>query len=94
MTFTPSKEQTGSYAFVNGIVLIPIPDLFGSALVVLVVGFTNQLVDVNTSSLQMMYQLHVGGQYVAPTNDTILRTWYDDTPYLYGGKCRGGDFGE
>ncbi|KAK4755492.1 hypothetical protein SAY87_009249 [Trapa incisa] len=81
MTFTPSKEHKGSYAFINGIELIPIPDLFTSAQVV---GFKDQPVDVKTASLQTMYRLNVGGQFIAPANDSVLRTWYDDTPYLYG----------
>ncbi|KAK4783463.1 hypothetical protein SAY86_007837 [Trapa natans] len=84
MTFTPSKEHQGSYAFVNGIELIAIPDLFTSAQTV---GFKDQPVDVKSASLQTMYRLNVGGQFIAPTNDSVLRTWYDDTPYLYGANA-------
>ncbi|OWM82052.1 receptor-like protein kinase ANXUR1 [Punica granatum] len=81
VTFTPSKEHQGSFAFINGIELIPIPDMFSSAQMV---GFKDMPVDVKTSSLQTMYRLNVGGQYIAAMDDTELRTWYDDTPYLYG----------
>ncbi|KAI5435344.1 hypothetical protein KIW84_021956 [Lathyrus oleraceus] len=36
-------------------------------------------------SLQTMFRLNVGGQYVSPAQDSGLsRMWYDDTPYLYG----------
>ncbi|XP_030473141.1 receptor-like protein kinase ANXUR1 [Syzygium oleosum] len=83
ITFAPSDKHSGAYAFVNGIELIPIPDLFDSAQMV---GFSDQPVDAKAANLQTMYRLNVGGQYIPPSNDsgTLTRTWYDDTPYLYG----------
>ncbi|KAI6692637.1 hypothetical protein NL676_020347 [Syzygium grande] len=83
ITFAPSDKHSGAYAFVNGIELIPIPDLFDSAQMV---GFSDQPVDAKDANLQTMYRLNVGGQYIPPSNDsgTLTRTWYDDTPYLYG----------
>ncbi|GJW24979.1 receptor-like protein kinase ANXUR1 [Tanacetum coccineum] len=33
-----------------------------------------------------MFRLNVGGQYIPPTNDSgeMYRSWYDDTPYMFG----------
>lgn len=82
LTFKPSDKHNGSYAFINGIELIPIPDLFDFATLV---GFTEESVDGMHANLQTMYRLNVGGQYIPPSNDSGLsRTWYDDSPYLYG----------
>lgn len=82
ITFTPSSKHDGSYAFVNGIEIIPMPDLFQPATLV---GFSEQSVDVQSSSMQTMFRLNVGGQYIPATNDSgLTRTWYDDTPYLFG----------
>ena len=82
VTFKPSDEHKESYAFVNGIELVPIPNLFDKASMV---GFSDQSMDVGTANLQTMFRLNVGGQYIAATNDSgLTRTWYDDSPYLYG----------
>ncbi|GMH25748.1 hypothetical protein Nepgr_027591 [Nepenthes gracilis] len=60
--------------------------MFGAATLV---GFSEQTVDGATENLQTMYRLNVGGNYIPPTNDSagMLRTWYDDTPYLYGANA-------
>lgn len=82
LTFKPSDKQKGAFAFVNGIQLIPIPELFDSAALV---GYVEQRIDVKSLSLQTLFRLNVGGQYVSPAQDSGLsRMWYDDTPYLYG----------
>ncbi|XP_004494710.1 receptor-like protein kinase ANXUR1 [Cicer arietinum] len=82
LTFKPSDKQNGAFAFVNGIQLIEMPELFDSAALV---GYADQTVDVKTLSLQTMFRLNIGGQYISPAQDSGLsRTWYDDTPYLYG----------
>ena len=81
ITFRPSREHNGYYAFVNGIEIIPMPDIFGPANLV----SSNQTVEVGNFSLQTMFRLNVGGQYIQPINDSgLYRTWYDDRPYLYG----------
>ncbi|CAK8544789.1 unnamed protein product [Lathyrus sativus] len=85
LTFKPSDKQKGAFAFVNGIQLIPIPELFDSAALV---GYVEQKVEVKSMSLQTMFRLNVGGQYVSPVQDSGLsRIWYDDTPYLYGASA-------
>ncbi|KAF8401315.1 hypothetical protein HHK36_012248 [Tetracentron sinense] len=82
ITFKPSDKHKGSYAFVNGVEVIPMSDVFEPATLV---GFSNQFVDAESSSLQTMYRLNVGGQYIPANNDSSLsRSWYDDSPYLYG----------
>ncbi|XP_050909080.1 receptor-like protein kinase ANXUR2 [Lathyrus oleraceus] len=82
LTFKPFDKQKGVFAFVNGIQLIPIPELFDSAALV---GYVEQKVEVKSMRLQTMFRLNVGGQYVSPAQDSGLsRMWYDDTPYLYG----------
>lgn len=89
LTFKPNAQ---SFAFVNGIEVISTPPLFdtdpilaGSA------GSgddadTGVTVPIATSSLETMFRLNVGGQYIAPTNDSggLMRSWYDDSLYIYG----------
>ncbi|KAL6998290.1 Receptor-like protein kinase ANXUR2 [Sarracenia purpurea var. burkii] len=83
VTFKPSDKYNGSFAFVNGIEVIPSPDLFASAVMV---GFEDQPLDASSANVQTMWRLNVGGQYIPPTNDSygLSRSWYDDSPYIYG----------
>ncbi|XP_027351016.1 receptor-like protein kinase ANXUR1 [Abrus precatorius] len=82
LTFKPSDKSNGAFAFVNGIQLIPMPELFDSAALV---GMSDQTMDVKSLNLQTMFRLNVGGQYISPTQDSgLTRMWYDDTPYLFG----------
>lgn len=85
ITFTPSRTHNGAYAFVNGIEVIPTPDIFQDP--VLMVGLSmQQSVTFDTAAFQTMYRLNVGGAYISPSNDSgLTRTWYDDTPYVFGG---------
>ncbi|XP_057427210.1 receptor-like protein kinase ANXUR1 [Lotus japonicus] len=77
------KPRDGGFAFVNGIQLIQMPELFDSAPLV---GYDDQTVDAKSMHFQTMFRLNVGGQYISPGQDSGLsRMWYDDTPYLYGG---------
>ncbi|KAJ4764422.1 hypothetical protein LUZ62_074797 [Rhynchospora pubera] len=83
LTFTPSDKYKGSYAFINGIEIVSMPDLFSQP--ASLVGFSDQTLEIGGVGLQTMYRLNVGGQYVAPSNDSgMSRTWYDDSAYLYG----------
>ncbi|KAL6990076.1 hypothetical protein U1Q18_015825 [Sarracenia purpurea var. burkii] len=82
LTFTPSSSKNGAVAFVNGVEVISMPEIFQPAVMV---GFAGESLEAENSSLQTMFRLNVGGQYIPATNDTGLsRTWYDDSPYLYG----------
>jgi hypothetical protein len=82
ITFTPTAMNNASYAFVNGIELISMPNIFADPATM--VGFADQTVDTAAGSLQTVYRLNVGGSYIAAANDSGLsREWYADTPYLY-----------
>ncbi|KAJ0035505.1 hypothetical protein Pint_24349 [Pistacia integerrima] len=81
ITFKPTLEQKDAYAFVNGIEVIPMPDIFKSAPLV---GYNDQFVQVESSSFQTIARLNVGGQFILPTDDSgLTRTWYDDSPYIF-----------
>ncbi|XP_031268408.1 receptor-like protein kinase ANXUR1 [Pistacia vera] len=81
ITFKPTLEQKDAYAFVNGIEVIPMPDIFKPAPLV---GYNDQFVEVESSSFQTIARLNVGGQFILPTDDSgLTRTWYDDSPYIF-----------
>ncbi|KAI3449382.1 hypothetical protein Pfo_006047 [Paulownia fortunei] len=92
VTFKPSDKQTQSFAFVNGIEVISAPIIFDEdPMLVGSAGSDNDFeasttVPIDTSSMETMYRLNVGGQYIAPTNDSdgLMRSWYDDSLYIYG----------
>jgi len=69
LTFTPSSKYNDSYAFVNGIEVIPMPDIYQPAALV---GFSDQTVDVGSSTLQTMFRLNVGGQFIPANKDSGL----------------------
>uniref|UniRef100_A0A0D9WEN3 non-specific serine/threonine protein kinase n=1 Tax=Leersia perrieri TaxID=77586 RepID=A0A0D9WEN3_9ORYZ len=83
LTFTPTAMNNASYAFVNGIEIISMPNIFSQAAAS--VDISGNEVSTTDGSMQTIYRLNVGGSYVAPANDSGLsRDWYDDTPYIYG----------
>ncbi|OEL15166.1 Receptor-like protein kinase ANXUR1 [Dichanthelium oligosanthes] len=83
VTFTPMPVGNDTYAFVNGIEVISMPDVFADPATM--VGFADQTVDIASSALQTMYRFNVGGSYIPPSNDSgLTRHWYDDTPYVLG----------
>lgn len=84
ITFSP--QTASSYAFVNGIEVESMPDLFsGSDPTLVGLGSTATFPIGPSFVLQTMYRLNVGGQAIGPNGDSNLsRTWYDDTPYIYG----------
>ncbi|KAK3009430.1 hypothetical protein RJ639_014139 [Escallonia herrerae] len=83
VTFKPANN---SFAFVNGIELIPSPELFDDDTDL--VGFSDGsgTLSATSASMQTMFRLNVGGQYIPPTNDSsgLTRSWYDDSPYIFG----------
>ncbi|GLJ30686.1 hypothetical protein SUGI_0607670 [Cryptomeria japonica] len=80
VTFSP--ERKSGYAFINGIEVVPMPDMFSTAPLV---GTAGTFTISSSTVLQTMNRLNVGGQYIPPTEDSNLsRTWYDDSPYIYG----------
>ncbi|KAG8389575.1 hypothetical protein BUALT_Bualt02G0243400 [Buddleja alternifolia] len=92
VTFKPSDNQSQSFAFVNGIEVISVPAIFNvDPVMVGTAGVGADLesastVPIDTSSMETMFRLNVGGQYISSTNDSngLMRTWYDDSVYIYG----------
>lgn len=84
ITIIPSPQPDKSYAFLNGIEVIPMLDIFQTTPFV---GFADQTIDVQNSSVQTMYRLNVGGHAIPPTEDSSgggNRTWHEDFAYLIG----------
>lgn len=87
VTFKPSDKYSGSFAFVNGIEVIEVPEMFTDD--TQLVGFAGAVgvtVEATKASLETMYRLNVGGQFISPTNDSagLMRSWYDDSAYIFG----------
>ncbi|KAI0531346.1 hypothetical protein KFK09_000899 [Dendrobium nobile] len=87
LTFTPSINYTNSYAFINGIEIVSMPDIFSSPTPLLVTGSSSSTLFpiVDDWALQTVYRLNVGGQAISPTADSgLFRSWADDSPYING----------
>ncbi|MED6138317.1 hypothetical protein PIB30_073234 [Stylosanthes scabra] len=82
ITFTPCSKPRGSYAFINGIEVITVPDMFTQPPPLV---STHQSISIANSSSQTMFRLNVGGQYISPDRDSggLGRTWDDDSHYLF-----------
>ncbi|VVA96474.1 unnamed protein product [Arabis nemorensis] len=82
ITLTPSDKYKDTFAFINGIEVIQMPELFDSAVLV---GFADQTADAKTANLQSMFRLNVGGQDIPGSQDSggLTRTWYNDAPYIF-----------
>jgi serine/threonine protein kinase len=85
LTFTPSVAN--SYAFVNGIEILSMPlnlyytpsDDKGFSFL----GQQNLYRIENSTALEMVYRLNVGGPPISPTKDTgMFRGWNQDDNYL------------
>jgi hypothetical protein len=85
LTFSPSTHHKGSYAFVNGIEIMPTPDLFTTTIPTLASGEIPDPFPIDpVTAFQTMYRLNVGGPVITPRDDIdFYRSWYEDSPYLY-----------
>ncbi|KNA16369.1 hypothetical protein SOVF_089720 [Spinacia oleracea] len=85
LTFSPSSNYTNSFAFVNGIEVVSMPYIYEDDDGTAVVGGGAPFTIDNTTALEGLYRLNVGGNYIPPTKDTgLFRSWSDDTPYIFG----------
>jgi serine/threonine protein kinase len=86
LSFAPSTHQNGSYAFINGIEIVPIPDLFTTPTPTLANGGDPSPFAIEpTLGFQTMYRLNVGGNHIPPQDDVdFYRTWEDDGNYIFG----------
>ncbi|XP_065854562.1 receptor-like protein kinase FERONIA [Euphorbia lathyris] len=86
LTFTPSSNYSKAFAFVNGIEIVSMPDIYGSTDgALMMVGFNTPVYIDNNTALENVYRLNVGGNDISPSKDTgMLRSWSDDQPYIYG----------
>ncbi|KAH0756609.1 hypothetical protein KY290_026879 [Solanum tuberosum] len=82
LTFSPSPN---SYAFVNGIEILSMPtDLYIHGDVKLA-GNTNPYNINNSTALETLYRLNVGGYFVGSTEDTgMYRVWDSDDAFVVG----------
>ncbi|KAJ6369793.1 hypothetical protein OIU76_028107 [Salix suchowensis] len=83
LTFSPSPS---SFAFINGIEIVSMPDSFyarGNDNPLTYVGFDSFFYLDNTTALETVYRLNVGGQDINSIGDTgMYRTWNQDSEYL------------
>jgi serine/threonine protein kinase len=84
ITFIPSK---GSYAFINGIEIVSMPNnlyMHNRDYVTTEVDYDRPFYFDDTTALETMYRLNVGGKDVSGVEDTgMFRTWSQDSPYLF-----------
>ncbi|XP_057804354.1 receptor-like protein kinase FERONIA [Salvia miltiorrhiza] len=85
VTFTPSPNATNSYAFINGIEVISHPDIYSTDGTEVVVGQSTGFDINNSTALENVYRLNVGGNDISSSGDTgLFRSWRDDSVYIFG----------
>ncbi|CAE6205726.1 unnamed protein product [Arabidopsis arenosa] len=80
LTFTPSRD---SFAFVNGIEIVSMPDRFyskgGFDEMITNVGSNGEFVIENSTALETVHRLNVGGRTVNDVDDSgMFRRWLSD----------------
>lgn len=86
VTFTPSTNASNAYAFVNGIEVVSMPEIYTSTDESTMIVGTNTAFSIdNSTALECVYRLNVGGNDISPSHDTgMFRSWSDDVPFLFG----------
>ncbi|KAK1283649.1 Receptor-like protein kinase FERONIA [Acorus calamus] len=95
LTFTPSPMNKNAFAFVNGIEIVSMPQIFhnfNNFSKIPLIGSTNdmsatQLIALGTTdktAFETVARLNVGGSTVSATGDSgLYREWGDDSIYIY-----------
>ncbi|XP_058110716.1 receptor-like protein kinase FERONIA [Magnolia sinica] len=85
LTFIPSPNISNAYAFINGIEVVSTPYIFSFGNLVLAGDLTSTFQIDNSTALQTVIRLNVGGSDVSPVKDSgLFRSWSDDSPYIFG----------
>lgn len=85
ISFAPSSSVANAYAFVNGIEIVSMPDIYSAPDGTMIVGQSSTFFIDNSTALENVYRINVGGKDISPPGDTgLFRSWYDDTQYLLG----------
>ncbi|KAL5805761.1 hypothetical protein ACOSQ3_028661 [Xanthoceras sorbifolium] len=90
LTFTPSQDYKGSYAFINGIEIVSMPLnlYYTTATGEMEFPFVGQAAGAfyslsNSKALERVYRVNVGGSYISAGYDTgMYRSWSTDDDYL------------
>ncbi|GMI69061.1 FERONIA [Hibiscus trionum] len=90
MLFSPSPNMLDSYAFVNGIEIMSMPDnLYYTSDDDTGFEFVNEVNPyriLKNQALQTLYRVNVGGSSISPEDDTGMdRSWFEDGEYLTNG---------
>ncbi|KDP24660.1 hypothetical protein JCGZ_26519 [Jatropha curcas] len=85
VTFNPSLK---SFAFINGIEIVSMPDslyIHGNDSPLTNVGIDYPFYLDNTTGLETVYRLNVGGRDIDGSDDTgMYRKWVQDSNYIFG----------
>jgi serine/threonine protein kinase len=90
LTFTPSPSVATAYAFINGIEILSMPaNLYytpsrsGNEGLSFIGQERRSYPIDNSTALETVYRLNVGGRYLPPSQDTgMFRAWSQDDNYL------------
>ncbi|KAL6508104.1 hypothetical protein OROGR_024299 [Orobanche gracilis] len=84
ISFAPSRNTSNSYAFVNGIEIVSHPDIYSTDGTENVVAQSTGFNIDNSTALENVYRLNVGGNDISPSDDTgLFRSWHDDANYIF-----------
>ncbi|XP_074592601.1 receptor-like protein kinase FERONIA [Curcuma longa] len=86
LTFTPSSSHPNAFAFINGIEIVSMPDIFTLRTPNLFMGGSSVSYSIEPDmAMETMYRFNVGGKFLSTTQDSgLYRTWSDDTEYIFG----------